>query len=152
MVRDGVTAGDAQTYGHDMAAPLTVLVYSDNSVTRRRVIGALGHRPVADLPEFHYLEVATYGTLVHRMDAGGVDAAILDGEASPAGGLGCAKQLKDELDGCPPVVVLTGRPTDEWLARWSRAEAAVSHPLDPTVLAEAVISVLRTRADLTSRR
>ena len=65
------------------------------------------------------------------MDAGGVDLAILDGEAVPAGGMGIAKQLKDEIYQCPPVLVLTGRPQDAWLATWSRAEAAVPHPIDP---------------------
>ena len=57
---------------------------------------------------------------------GGIDLAILDGEATPTGGMGIAKQLKDELAVCPPILVLTGRPDDAWLANWSRAEAAVS--------------------------
>ena len=34
---------------------------------------------------------------------------------------------------------------DDWLATWSRAEAAVAHPLDPIELAEAVIRLLRSR-------
>ncbi len=130
---------------HLMTVPVTVLVYSDNRATRQSVIAALGRRPAADLAEFDYLEVATHPMLVQHMDAGGVDAAILDGEAAPAGGLGLARQLKDELDGCPPVVVLTGRPADGWLARWSRAEAAVPHPVDPAALTEAVVRVLRPR-------
>ena len=53
--------------------------------------------------------------------------------------MGIAKQLKDEIFQCPPVLVLTGRPQDAWLATWSRAEAAVPHPIDPIQLAEAVI-------------
>ena len=68
---------------------------------------------------------------------------FLDGEAVPAGGMGIAKQLKDEIFQCPPVVVLTGRPQDAWLATWSRAEAAVSHPIEPIRLAEAVIGLAR---------
>jgi hypothetical protein len=43
------------------------------------------------------------------------------------------------------VLVLTGRVQDNWLATWSRAEAAVAHPLDPIELAEAVIRLLRSR-------
>ena len=81
------------------------------------------------------------------MDAGGIDLAILDGEAVPAGGMGIAKQLKDEIYQCPPVLVLTGRPQDAWLATWSRAEAAVPHPIDPIQLAEAVVgAAARARA------
>ena len=60
--------------------------------------------------------------------------------------MGIAKQLKDEIYQCPPVLVLTGRPQDAWLATWSRAEAAVPHPIDPIQLAEAVVALLRARA------
>jgi hypothetical protein len=70
--------------------------------------------------------------------------AILDGEATPTGGMGIAKQLKDELTTCPPIVVLTGRRDDAWLANWSRAEASVPHPLDPIVLGRTVLGLLRT--------
>ena len=83
--------------------------------------------------------------VIRHLDAGTVDLAILDGEAVPVGGLGIARQLKDEIFDCPPVLVLTGRPEDAWLATWSRAEAAVPHPLDPMLLAETVIRLLRGR-------
>ena len=68
---------------------------------------------------------------------------ILDGEATPVGGLGIARQIKDEIFNAPPVLVLTGRPQDAWLATWSRAEAALPHPIDPLRLAETVISLVR---------
>jgi DNA-binding NarL/FixJ family response regulator len=126
-------------------APLKVLVYSDDVNTRQQVILALGRRPHPDLPELEYVEVATEPVVIQNMDAGTIDLAILDGEAVPAGGMGIAKQLKDEIYQCPPVVVLTGRPQDAWLATWSRAEAAVPHPLDPIQLAETVIALLRAR-------
>lgn len=128
-----------------MTAPVSVVVYSNSRSTRRRAIVALGPRPVADLPEFRYLEIATAATLLQRMDSGCIDVAILDGEATPAGGMGIAKQLKDELGSCPPLIVLTGRSTDDWLARWSRADAAVPHPVDPAALTAAVVGVVRTR-------
>jgi hypothetical protein len=41
------------------------------------------------------------------------------------------------------VLVLTGRPQDAWLATWSRAEAALPHPIDPLRLAETVIDLVR---------
>jgi len=133
------------------AARLTVLVYSDDVRTREQVILALGRRPHPDLPELTYVEVATEPVVVAQMDTGRIDLAILDGEAVPAGGMGIAKQLKDEIFECPPVLVLTGRPQDAWLATWSRAEAAVPHPLDPIVLAETVVALLRPRAALAAR-
>jgi DNA-binding response OmpR family regulator len=133
------------TTTRETAAPLRVLVYSDDVEVREQVILALGRRPHPDLPELEYVEVATEPVVIQQMDAGGIALAILDGEAVPAGGLGIARQLKDEIYRCPPVLVLTGRVQDNWLATWSRAEAAVAHPLDPIELAEAVIRLLRSR-------
>jgi DNA-binding response OmpR family regulator len=124
--------------------PLRILVYSDNPRTREAVELALGKRIHPELPELTYLDVATAAMVVKQMDAGGFDLAILDGEASPVGGMGLAKQLKDEISDCPPILVLTGRPDDAWLANWSRAEAAVPHPIDPIRLSDAVVRLLRT--------
>lgn len=122
---------------------LKILVYSDNARTREKVRSALGKRVHPDLPELSYLDVATAPVVVTTIDDGGIDLAILDGEATPTGGMGLAKQLKDEVDVCPPILVLTGRPDDAWLASWSRAEAAVPHPIDPIALGEAVAGLLR---------
>jgi CheY-like chemotaxis protein len=124
--------------------PLRILVYSDNPRTREAVRLALGRRVHPELPELTYTDVATAPMVIKLMDAGGFDLAILDGEASPVGGMGIAKQLKDEIDHCPPLLVLTGRADDAWLASWSRAEAAVPHPIDPIRLGDAVVSLLRT--------
>jgi DNA-binding response OmpR family regulator len=122
---------------------LRILVYSSNVQTRESVKRALGKQLAPDLPELSYVEVATGPMVVRTMDEGGIDLAILDGEATPTGGMGIAKQLKDELQTCPPLVVLTGRRDDAWLANWSRAEAAVPHPLDPIVLGKTVLGLLR---------
>ena len=128
---------------------LRVLVYSDDVNTRQQVILALGRRVHPDLPELEYVEVATEPVVIQNMDAGRIDLAILDGEAVPAVGMGIAKQLKDEIYECPPLLVLTGRPQDAWLATWSRADAAVPHPIDPIQLAEAVTALLRSRVPAT---
>ncbi|MBA3265216.1 MAG: response regulator transcription factor [Nocardioidaceae bacterium] len=127
---------------------MKVLVYSDDSHTRSDVMLALGKRPAADLPELEYVECATEPVVFAVMDAGGVDLAILDGEAVPAGGMGICRQLKDEIYRCPPVLLLIGRAEDGWLATWSRADAAVPHPLDPITLADAAAQLLRPRADV----
>jgi DNA-binding response OmpR family regulator len=127
---------------------MRVLVYSDDMNTRAAVVRALGKRPHPDLPEVEYVECATEPVVIAMMDAGGVDLAILDGEAVPVGGMGIARQLKDEIFRCPPLLVLTGRVEDGWLATWSRADAAVPHPIDPLELAETVVRLLRPRADV----
>ena len=124
---------------------LKVLVYSSNSLTRRSATTALGRRPAPELPQLEYIECAPEPAVIKHMDAGAIDLAILDGEAVPSGGMGIARQMRDEIHKCPPLMVLIGRPQDAWLATWSRADAVVSHPLDPLVLAESVAALLRQR-------
>ena len=128
--------------GTDAPGALTVLLYSSNRRTREDVRLALGRRVARDLPPVRVEEVATQPAVLTAMDRGGVDLAILDGEAVP-GGMGLCRQLKDEIRGCPPVLVLTGRPDDAWLATWSRADGVVGHPVDPVRLPAVVASLLR---------
>lgn len=126
-------------------ATMKVLVYSDDVNTRAAVRLALGRRPAPELPRVEILECATEPAVIAAMDARGVDVAVLDGEAVPAGGMGVCRQLKDEIFQCPPILVLIGRPQDGWLATWSRADAVVAHPLDPIAVADAVASLMRRR-------
>ncbi len=137
----GHTSGAAGSPGSG-AEVLSVLVYSDDRTVRSEVRLALGRRVARDLPEIRVLEVATQAAVIKTLDEPGIDVVILDGEAAP-GGMGICRQLKDEIFGCPPVLVLTGRPDDAWLATWSRADAAVPHPIDPIRLPNAVASLLR---------
>jgi DNA-binding response OmpR family regulator len=120
-----------------------ILVYSDDANVREQVRLALGKRIHPELPELTYVDVATGPMVTRHIEKDDIDLAILDGEASPTGGMGIAKELKDEIAGCPPIVVLTGRRDDAWLAKWSRAEAAVPLPIDPIELADAVVRILR---------
>ena len=91
-------------------------------------------------------ECATQAAVVEAVEAGGLDVLVLDGEAAKLGGMGLCRQLKGEIYQCPPVIVLTGRPQDGWLATWSMADAVVPHPLDPIALAETVARVAREQA------
>ena len=132
---------------------VTVLVYSDNRETRARVVRGLGRRPARDVPRVEILECATAPAVITAFDAGKVDVAVLDGETAPVGGMGLCRQLKDEIYRCPPVLVLTGRLADNWLAAWSRADAVVAHPIDPFVIADAVARLVRERlASLPAKR
>jgi DNA-binding response OmpR family regulator len=124
---------------------VSVLLYSSNANVREGVRLAVGRRPAADVPPVDWTECATQDAVVAAVDAGGFDLLILDGEASPAGGMGLCKQLKDEIYDCPPVLVLIGRPQDAWLATWSRADFVVPHPIDPVAIAEAVAQLARLR-------
>ena len=136
--------------GPDAPGALTVLLYSSNRRTREDVRLALGRRVARDLPPVRVEEVATQPAVLTAMDRGGVDLAILDGEAVP-GGMGLCRQLKDEIRRCPPLLVLTGRPDDAWLATWSRADGVVGHPIDPVRLPAVVAQLLREAASPAGR-
>ena len=129
-----------------------LLVYSDDRTTRAAVRTAIGRRPAPGLPRVEYVECATAYAVTREMDTGRIDLAIFDGEATPTGGLGMCRQMKDEIFHCPPVLVLTGRPQDAWLAVWSKADGAVPHPLDPELLAETAADLLRVRLASASSR
>lgn len=139
----GAPAGHAPV--HEREPRLRVLLYSDDPDTRAAVRLAVGRRPARDLPAVEWVECATAPAVVARTDSGGLDVVVLDGEATPVGGMGLCRQLKNEVYRCPPVLVLTGRPDDAWLAAWSLADAAVPHPLDPRAVAAAVADLARAR-------
>ena len=110
---------------------------------RQTIIAALGQKVAKDLPSHEVLEFATGPALRQYLDGKGkADLFILDGEAAPEGGMGIARQLKDEIFNCPPVLLIVARAQDNWLASWSRAEDVLMHPVDPFTLAKRVAALL----------
>lgn len=134
----------------------SIVLYSDDVTVREAVIGALGSRVAPDMAEHVIHQFATGAALRLFVDAkkpgneAPIDLFILDGESVPEGGIGMARQLKDEVFNCPPVMVITGRREDAWLAAWSRAEANVLHPVDPFTLSHTVAELLRARTAATA--
>jgi DNA-binding response OmpR family regulator len=127
-----------------------VVIYSDDSDVRAAIKAALGTKLASDLM-VQITEFATADALrqyIDQTDINGsvrADLFILDGEAAPEGGLGVARQLKDEVFNCPPSIVLIARQSDSWLAAWSRAEASLQHPVDAFSLAKTATELLRAR-------
>ncbi|GAB3169220.1 hypothetical protein GCM10027059_33660 [Myceligenerans halotolerans] len=134
----GTTAGRTTPSG---PAP-RILLYSDDRSVREQVRLAVGPRISAGAPEIVWHEVATPAAVVDSADPGQWDLLVLDGEADKAGGMGLCRQVKNEWYECPPVLVLTGRPQDSWLASWSQADATVTRPLDPVTVQAAVANLL----------
>lgn len=122
-----------------------LLVYSDDVDTRRAVMAAVGRRPGRGLPLVRWTEAATHAGVVSKVEAGDFALLVLDGETAKVGGMAVARQLKDEIFECPPVLVLTARPQDAWLAAWADADAVVQAPLDPIDVQEKVSALLRAR-------
>lgn len=125
--------------------PLRILIYGSDAAVRARIKQILGRRPDSSIAPLDFVETATVDGAIRTIESGSIDLAILDGEATPYGGIGLAKQLKDELLHYLPVVVITARPVDAWLARWARVDAALSHPVDPVELPAVVMPLLRGR-------
>lgn len=119
-----------------------ILLYSDDRTVREQVRLAVGPRLRAHAPAIEWAEAATPAAVVTAADAGGWDLLVLDGEADKAGGMGLARQLKNEVYECPPILVLTGRAEDAWLASWSLADAVVPRPLDAVSVQAAVAGLL----------
>jgi len=137
------TASPADPASSETAHRLSVLLYSDDIATRDAVRVAVGRRPARDVEVTTWHECATSAAVIESVETGEFDLLVLDGEAVPTGGLGLCRQLKNEISDCPPVLVLTGRPQDGWLAAWSQADLAIPHPLDPIAVAGAVAELGR---------
>jgi DNA-binding response OmpR family regulator len=128
---------------------LVIALYSDDSSVRASVISALGKQLDPTLAVHEIKEFATADALRLYVDSKKqVDLFVLDGEAVPEGGMGVARQLKDEVFNCPPVLLITGRAQDNWLAAWSKAEATVTHPIDPFTIAAKCAALLKSDSAL----
>ena len=112
-----------------------VLVFSDDSHKRRAVMNGIGLRASKDTPRIEWVEAATAFGVRDAVDAQDFAALILDAEAKKEGGMSVAQDL-------PPVIFLTARVQDDWLATWAGAAATVADPLDPIILQETLADVL----------
>lgn len=122
----------------------TVLLYSDDPAVRDRIRMAIGVRPAADL-QVEFTDAATWEDCRDLLDKYEIDLMVLDGEASPAGGLGIARQTKDEYATPPPVCVVIARAADRWLAAFAQVDQTLIAPLDPVTTGQTVAAMLRAR-------
>ena len=122
----------------------TVLLYSDDNAVRDKIRLAIGTRPAADLA-IEFIDAATWEDCRRLLDDYEIDLMILDGEASPAGGLGIARQTKDEYADPPPTCVVIARAADRWLAAFAQVDATLVYPLDPVTTGQTIAGMLRDR-------
>ncbi|MCM4081603.1 hypothetical protein [Paractinoplanes hotanensis] len=122
----------------------TVLLYSDDAAVRDRIRQAIGVRPAADL-RVEFTDASTWEDCRDLLDKYEIDLMVLDGEASPAGGLGIARQTKDEYATPPPVCVVLARAADRWLAAYAQVDQTLVMPLDPVTTGQTVAAMLRAR-------
>ena len=127
-----------------MSDQYTVLLYSNNAAVRDRFRLAIGPRPAADL-SIEFVDAATWEECRRLLDEYEIDLMVLDGEAAPAGGIGIARQVKDEYADPPPTCVVIARAADRWLAAYAQVDHTLVYPLDPVTTGQAVAGMLRAR-------
>jgi DNA-binding response OmpR family regulator len=120
----------------------TVLLYSDDPKVRDRMRLAVGTRPAPGL-EIEFVEADNYAECVRLVDDYEIDLLLLDGEANPGGGIGIARQIKDDRDDAPPTCVVIARAADRWLAAYAEVDATLTYPLDPVTAGTTVAELLR---------
>ncbi len=145
-VYDSISAaplyGDPALQGSALAP--VILVYSDDQSVRAAISAALGKKLPGEEREHKVVDFATADALrLYLSEKRKVDLFILDGEAVPEGGMGLTHALKDEIIDCPPVMLIIQRPQDSWLAKWSGADAVISHPIDPFTLGSKVAEFIK---------
>ncbi len=123
----------------------TVLLYSDDPKVRDSIRLAIGTRPAADL-SVEFVEATSWQDCRDLLDDYVIDLMVLDGEAAPAGGLGIARQTKDEYRDPPPTCVVIARAADRWLAAFANVDQTLVHPLDPVTTGQTIATMLRARA------
>ncbi|KXK60486.1 hypothetical protein AWW66_18710 [Micromonospora rosaria] len=123
----------------------TVLLYSDDPRVRDQMRLAVGTRPAPGL-RVEFVDAASYDECIRLFDDYEIHLLLLDGEATPAGGIGIARQIKDDRDDTPPVCLVIARSADRWLAAYAQVEATLVHPLDPVTTGATVAELLRAHA------
>jgi DNA-binding response OmpR family regulator len=128
-----------------MTAMKALVISADPALRRqlRVALGAVGRRTGGS---WEALE-AENGIVGLRMAWREVpDLVVADEIASGAGGFAVAKDLRGAQEPFPGAIILVlARRQDEWLAKWAGADAWVTKPFDPFVLADTVAEQLNRR-------
>lgn len=125
---------------------MKALLISSDPELRAMLRVAMGNSERRTGERWEYLEAndGLEGIAVARREA--PDLVVAEEIASRAGGFAVAKDLRGAHEPFPGAIVLIlARPQDDWLAKWSGADAWFTRPVDPFALADAVIERLGLR-------
>jgi CheY-like chemotaxis protein len=93
--------------------------------------------------EVSFLEAANGNDALVLAEARKPDLVVADVSVSPYGGFGLTRDLKANPEISCPVILVLDRLQDEWLGRWSGADALVNRPVDPFALAQVASRLLQ---------
>jgi DNA-binding response OmpR family regulator len=127
---------------------VNVLLVSPDPASRdtmRLVVGSI-ERAIGSPLEF--LEAADGAEGVRLALRHRPDAIVADEIASHEGAFSLARTLRGEVEPYEGVIViLLERKHDQWLARWSGADAWFVKPADPFELADRLLELVRGRTE-----
>ncbi|MDR0365424.1 MAG: hypothetical protein LBH68_01135 [Bifidobacteriaceae bacterium] len=119
-----------------------ILLYSDNAAVRAEIKDCVGDTVGAASRPVQWTEVATYQMAMIKCQAETYDLIVMDNETGKLGGVGLVREMRNELDWQPVVLLVLARQQDAWLGAWSGADAAVLQPVDPFQLRALVAKLL----------
>jgi CheY-like chemotaxis protein len=121
---------------------IQILLVADDPGFRDRLALALERLELSG-EEVSFLEAANGNDALVLAEAHEPDLVVADVSVSPYGGFGLTRDLKATPDIACPVILILDRIQDEWLGRWSGADALVNRPVDPFALAQVASRLLQ---------
>jgi CheY-like chemotaxis protein len=120
---------------------IQILLVADDPGFRDRLSLALERLELSG-EEVSFLEAANGNDALVLAEHHHPDLVVADLAVSPYGGFGLTRDLKARPETACPVILVLDRFQDEWLGRWSGADALVNRPVDPFALAEVASRLL----------
>ena len=121
---------------------IRILLVADDPGFRDRLALALERLELGG-EEVSFLEAANGNDALVLAEAHRPDLVVADVSVSPYGGFGLTRDLKADPETACPVILVLDRFQDEWLGRWSGADALVNRPVDPFALADVASRLLQ---------
>jgi CheY-like chemotaxis protein len=120
---------------------IQILLVADDPGFRERLALALERLELSG-EEVSFLEATNGNDALVMAEARQPDLVVADVSVTPYGGLGLTRDLKARPETACPVILILDRVQDEWLGRWSGADALVNRPVDPFALAQVASQLL----------
>jgi CheY-like chemotaxis protein len=120
---------------------IQIMLVADDPRFRDRLALALERLEVGG-EEVAFLEAANGNDALVLAEAHEPDLVVADVSVTPYGGFGLTRDLKADPEMACPVILVLDRLQDEWLGRWSGADALVNRPVDPFALAQVASRLL----------
>jgi DNA-binding response OmpR family regulator len=123
---------------------IKVLLVASGERERERLRLALERLEVTG-EEVRFLETGDGNDALVLAERERPDLVVVEVGVTPYGAFGIARDVKASPGTACPVIVVLERLQDDWLARWSGADALVSRPVDPFALAQVARRLVEER-------